>query len=83
MMKCTRCQGLMVEDHFLDFEGTQGHMWAKAHRCMNCGNVHDSVIEQHRLAKPQPALVLASCEPYYEADDHLDTEVQHVASRAA
>jgi len=82
MMKCTRCQGLMIEDHCLDFEGTYGHMWAKAHRCMNCGNVHDSVIEQHRLAKPQPALVLASGELDDEADDH-DEDIQPGVLRAA
>jgi hypothetical protein len=82
MTKCTRCQGLMIEDHYLDFEGTYGHTWAKAHRCMNCGNVHDSVIEQHRLVKPQPALVLASGALDYEADDH-DEDIQPVALRAA
>jgi hypothetical protein len=26
IMECRRCQGLMVEDHFFDFEGTQGFM---------------------------------------------------------
>ncbi len=82
MTKCTRCQGLMIEDYCLDFEGTHGHMWAKAHRCMNCGNVHDSVIEQHRLAKPQPALVLASSAHDYEADD-CDKDIQPAALRAA
>lgn len=44
-MNCSRCHGLMVNDHFLDFDGTIGHMWAKGYRCMNCGNVHDPVIE--------------------------------------
>ena len=82
MTKCTRCQGLMIEDHCLDFEGTYGHMWTKAHRCMNCGNVHDPVIEQHRLAKPQPALVLANGELDYEANDH-DEDIQPVVLRAA
>jgi hypothetical protein len=72
----------MIEDHCLDFEGTYGHTWAKAHRCMNCGNVYDSVIEQHRLAKPQPTLVLASGALEYEADDH-DEDIQPVALRAA
>ncbi len=81
-MNCSRCQGLMVSDHFLDFEGTIGHMWASGYRCMNCGNVHDPVIEQHRLAKAQPALVLASS----EADnmkDEFHTEVHAVVMRAA
>ena len=58
-MTCTRCQGLMVEDHFMDFDGTIGHMWASGHRCMNCGNVHDAVIQQHRLARASQSPVLA------------------------
>jgi hypothetical protein len=66
----------------MDFEGTHGHMWATAHRCMNCGNVHDSVIAQHRLVKPQPALVLTSGALEYEADDH-DENMQPAALRAA
>ncbi|MEK9140611.1 MAG: hypothetical protein AAB308_06125 [Nitrospirota bacterium] len=82
MMKCTRCQGLMVEDHFLDFEGTHGHMWVMGYRCMNCGNVHDSVIEQHQLAKPQPALVLPSGTLDDEADD-CDEDLQPAVLRAA
>ncbi len=49
-MECTRCQGLMVEDQFFDFEGTQGFMWMKGWRCMNCGHAADPVIEaNHRL----------------------------------
>ena len=49
-MDCTRCQGLMVEEQFFDFEGTQGFMWMKGWRCMNCGHAADSVIEaNHRL----------------------------------
>jgi len=37
-MNCSRCRGLMVEDHFLDFDGTIGHMWTTGYRCMNCGS---------------------------------------------
>ena len=49
-MECLRCQGLMVEDHFVDFEGTPGFLWTKGWRCMNCGYVADAVIEaNHRL----------------------------------
>ena len=29
-MHCNRCQGLMIEDQFFDFEGTQGFMWIRA-----------------------------------------------------
>jgi len=82
MTKCTRCEGLMVEDHFLDFEGTVGHMWTTSHRCMNCGNVHDAVIEQHRLAKPKPALVAASADLVDQDDEFLHEETSQVLRAA-
>ena len=81
-MNCSRCHGLMVREHFLDFEGTYGHMWAHGYRCMNCGNVHDPVIEQHRLAKTQPALVLAHGEADHK-EDELHIETHSVVMRAA
>jgi hypothetical protein len=56
-MRCSRCHGLMLKDHFLDMEGGFGEMWAQSWRCMNCGAVHDAVIEQHRLARQQNVLV--------------------------
>ena len=36
VMTCMCCHGLMVEDDFLDFQGTTGFMWMRAWRCMNC-----------------------------------------------
>lgn len=82
MTKCTRCQGLMVEDHFLDFEGTLGHMWTTSYRCMNCGNVHDGVIEQHRLARPKPALMATSAERTDLGDALVSEEPSHVLRAA-
>lgn len=81
-MKCSRCHGLMVKEHFLDFEGTYGNMWANGYRCMNCGNVHDPVIEQHRRAKAQPVLVLANGKADHK-EDEVDTTVSSVVMRAA
>lgn len=81
-MNCSRCRGLMVKEHFLDFEGTYGHMWSSGYRCMNCGNVHDPLIEQHRLAKAQPALVLANSDADH-AEDELHMEVDSDIWRAA
>ena len=46
-MTCTRCQGLMISDSFIDLEET-GHLWMKAWRCMNCGCIVDTVVEQNR-----------------------------------
>jgi uncharacterized Zn finger protein len=62
-MNCKGCQGLMVKDQLLDFEGTYGQMWATSWRCVNCGRVHDSVIEQNRLVRQRKVLVLPSGEP--------------------
>ena len=81
-MNCSRCHGLMVREHFVDFEGTYGHMWASGYRCMNCGNIHDSVIEQHRLAKAQPNLVTATIEAGHN-EDELYTEAHSAVMRAA
>jgi glutamate-1-semialdehyde aminotransferase len=64
----------MVEDQFFDFEGTQGFMWMKGWRCMNCGHAADSVIEaNHRLHE---ATVLA------RSPEELEKENVHVSLRA-
>ena len=47
-MTCSCCCGLMFETQVLDMEGAYGEMWAISWRCVNCGHVHDAVIEQHR-----------------------------------
>ena len=56
-MNCSRCLGLMIEDQFLDLEGAFGEIWTSSLRCINCGCVHDSMIEQHRLARQENVLV--------------------------
>jgi uncharacterized Zn finger protein len=81
-MNCSRCSGLMVEDHFLDFEGTTGYMWMTGFRCMNCGHVYDPVIEQNRQAQRDKVLVLPSGEPdYHDEEVHLGAE--SIIARAA
>ena len=50
-MKCRRCGGLMVTDHFLDMAGGYGEMWAQSLRCVNCGTFCDAVLEQNRLVR--------------------------------
>lgn len=47
-MSCSRCNGCMVEDFLLDMEDSSGPMWLQAWRCMNCGNVADSVLQRNR-----------------------------------
>lgn len=75
-MNCTRCQGYMVQDHFLDFEGAYGEMWASSFRCINCGHVYDAVVERNRAAQQQKVLTLQPCsEPDYQGEEvHLRSE---------
>ena len=68
-MNCSRCRGLMVEGHFLDFEGGFREMWASSWRCLNCGHVYDVVIEQNRLIRAETVLVLPRSEPATQEDD--------------
>lgn len=55
-MSCERCQGMMVEDHLIDMEGSDGLMWITAWRCVNCGHVVDSVMEANRQLLKTAAL---------------------------
>ena len=74
-MTCSRCSGFMRESLFLDMEGEYGEMWARSWHCLNCGNVHDPVIERNRLAQQEKVLVLPSGEPDYQDDEiHLGPE---------
>ncbi len=47
-MRCSRCEGCLIEDYLLDMEDSSGPMWLQAWRCMNCGNVVDSVLQHNR-----------------------------------
>jgi uncharacterized Zn finger protein len=74
-MNCSRCRGLMIEEQFLDMQSQYGQMWARSLRCVNCGYVHDSTIEQHRLARQEKVAALPSGEPDYQDDEvHLGAE---------
>jgi len=83
-MTCSRCQGLLVEDHLFDFEGCYGQMWAASVRCMNCGYIHDSVIAQIRRPQQEKVKVLVgvSGEPDYQ-DDEVHLGVESFLRRAA
>jgi hypothetical protein len=47
-MTCTRCQGLMLEEHMIDMEAGYGEMWNRSSRCVNCGHRDDAVLQHHR-----------------------------------
>ena len=55
-MSCSRCNGCMVEDYLLDMEDSSGPMWLQAWRCMNCGNVFDSVLQNNRTLQGSTSL---------------------------
>lgn len=50
-MTCTRCSGLMVEDHLLDMQESYLPMWMPALRCLACGNIVDPLIHYHRAER--------------------------------
>jgi hypothetical protein len=58
-MHCRRCQGLMQEAQFFDFQRTEGFMWMRGWRCRDCGHAIDPLREanrrlrtSNRLARP-------------------------------
>lgn len=55
-MKCVRCGGLMVREHFQDLGGlgSSDHEYA-GWRCINCGAIVDPVIATHRRLALQAA----------------------------
>ncbi|MBI4402498.1 MAG: hypothetical protein HY581_12805 [Nitrospirae bacterium] len=50
-MRCQRCHGLMVVDSFMDLADDTGHLWLRAWRCVNCGEVVEPGITRHRVAQ--------------------------------
>ena len=59
-MSCFRCNGCMVEDFLLDMEDSSGPMWLRAWRCMNCGNVSESVLQRNRQSQEAKNTCLAA-----------------------
>ena len=49
-MRCKRCHGLMVVDFYVDMQDSYGDLWLRAWRCVNCGEVVEPGILQHRFA---------------------------------
>jgi len=54
---CTRCGGLMVQDFCLDALGNIGDSEFAAKRCVQCGEVVDSVILLNRQLRHEPMTV--------------------------
>ena len=81
-MECIRCQGLMVEDNFFDFEAIEGFMWMKGWRCIDCGHAADPVIEANRCLHVATLLV-RPCEERENQDEHVYFEAGTITRVAA
>ena len=75
IMTCTRCQGCMAKDHFLDLLESAESMWMAGWRCLNCGNVLDPVTERNRRGQGMAAVVSTARVPGHhriEAQEEVD-----------
>lgn len=54
-MKCPRCDGLMVPARMSDLMKETGELLCEGWRCVNCGEVVDSVVLKNRLNPQEPA----------------------------
>ena len=53
---CPRCQGLFVQEFCMDIHDGTGENGFWALRCLQCGELLDPLILQHRTSEPQPVL---------------------------
>ena len=51
---CVRCGGLMVNDSYMDLLNNVGESKFAANRCVQCGEVVDSVILRNRGTRHEP-----------------------------
>jgi RNase P subunit RPR2 len=51
-MRCQRCQGYLITDHFMDILNVSDEMNFTGWRCLNCGDITDPVIVRHQQAAP-------------------------------
>ncbi len=65
-MRCHRCDGLLVLDHFVDMGDNMGQLWMRAWRCVNCGAVEDPVIGRHHHHKRSGALSVLKRRPQHK-----------------
>jgi uncharacterized protein with PIN domain len=51
---CPRCKGLLVQERFEDLPGDFGGRHFHGVRCVNCGEILDPLILEHRTQRPKP-----------------------------
>jgi uncharacterized OB-fold protein len=81
-MTCTRCQGCMAKDYFLDLMESAESMWMAGWRCLNCGNVLYPVMEQNRCGQGMAAVVSTVRVPGHNrigAQEEVDVIAGHTA----
>lgn len=54
---CLRCGGFMVKDLSMDLLNSTGELECVTTRCVQCGDILDSVILQNRSIRQQPMAV--------------------------
>ncbi len=67
---CSRCGGLMVSDFCTDLLNSTGELECAAKRCVQCGEVIDTVIERNRQPRQGTVAVRRVARPvanHYEA----------------
>jgi len=79
-MSCERCQGVMVEDHLIDMEDSDGLLWITAWRCINCGYIVDPVMAANRQLQKTTAL---SSEVHEDLVHDSEQEEQPITRLAA
>jgi len=62
-MICLRCQGHMTKEICMDLNDEMGIFTIPVLHCLNCGEVVDPLILQHRLSAPAPMIGRARVAP--------------------
>ena len=68
-MICSRCQGLITVDSFIDMEKDTGQLWLSAWRCINCGHVTDPGMIRNR----KNVAIAENCRPGAETSAAIGT----------
>jgi hypothetical protein len=80
-MTCTRCQGCMAKDHFIDLLESANSLWMVGWRCLNCGNVFDPVMERNRLGREMAGVVSTTRVPGHNRMGLKNMSLSSQASR--
>lgn len=51
-MDCPRCNSVMVEERFQDFNDDTGKFHFFGYRCLSCGEILDPIIAENRNRGP-------------------------------